>query len=135
MIVINRNPTRRQLIQFSVIGLLLLSVLGGFAWYSGREMLAYICCLAAVLFGFGLLSKSWAQITYSTAVFITYPIGFVLSYVVLGAIYFLVITPTGLLSRLFGRDPLAIRPKSRESSSHWKEFDHAAKPSDYFKQF
>ena len=37
---------------------------------------------------------------------ITFPIGFVLSYVILGLLFYAIIAPIGLLLRLFGKDPL-----------------------------
>lgn len=44
-------------------------------------------------------------------------LGKIVSPVVLGAIFFLVITPVSLATRLFGRDPLRLKP--RQAASYW----------------
>jgi hypothetical protein len=58
-------------------------------------------------------------------------VGFVVSNVVLAAIYFLVVTPIGLALRISGRDPLrrAFEPKR---PSYW---DDAEKPGDAERYF
>lgn len=134
MIVINRNPTPKQLKQFSAIGLIFPFVLGVLAMYWDREALAYLAWGISLLLGFGVVSRNWARITFFTAVSVTYPIGFVMSYLVLGIIYYGVMTPTGLISRLFGRDPLLLKPNTTRRS-FWDKLDYDGKPSDYFKQF
>jgi hypothetical protein len=134
MIVVTRNPTSKQLKQFSLFGLIFLFALGVLGMYWNRELLAYLAWFGSLLLGLGLASKNWARITFSAAVFVTYPIGFALSYLVLGIIYYGVMTPTGLISRLVGRDPLALKRDSTRRS-FWDKLDNDAKPSDYFNQF
>lgn len=102
--------------------------------YWDREVIAYIVWLISLLLGLGLFNRNWARITFSTAMFVTYPIGFVLSYLVLGIIYYVVMTPTGFISRLFGRDPLMLKPDPAKGS-YWAELEYDAKPADYYKQF
>ena len=60
-------------------------------------------------------------------------LGFVVSNVVLGAIYFFIVTPIGLALRLAGRDPLR-RAFESKRQTYW---DDAEKPGDaerYFRQ-
>ena len=45
-------------------------------------------------------------------------IGWVVSHVVMTAIYFVVITPIGLVGRLFGYDPLRLRLKP-DAETYW----------------
>ncbi len=44
----------------------------------------------------------------------------VVSPIVLGIMFYLVVTPTGLLMRLFGKDPLKLR-RDPEAKSYWVE--------------
>ena len=43
----------------------------------------------------------------------------VINPVILGAIFFLVLTPIAVLGRLFGRDELRVRRKSAAQDSYW----------------
>ena len=59
-------------------------------------------------------------------------LGLIVNPVVLGIIYFLVFTPTGLIMRLFKRDELRIRLKKR--NSYWKLRSKGDVNVDLFKQ-
>ena len=63
-----------------------------------------------------------------------YPIGWTVSHLLLGVIFFLILTPIGLLMRLFGRAPFA-RELDPEVQSHWMEHDPRKDTERYFKQF
>jgi hypothetical protein len=56
----------------------------------------------------------------------------VVSPIVLGAIYFLIITPMALLFRLTGRDVLE-RARDPSRDSYWKDRDPPGPPSDSFR--
>jgi len=62
------------------------------------------------------------------------PIGWTLSHLVLGAIYYLVLTPIGLAMRMMGRDPMH-RRFDRAATSYWIERKAQADPSRHFRQF
>jgi len=65
---------------------------------------------------------------------VTLPIGFVLSYVILLAMFYLVITPVALLFRLIGRDALH-RKFDRQAESYWTPCEGPPPAKRYFKQF
>ena len=65
---------------------------------------------------------------------LTFPIGLVLSHVLVAAAYYLVLTPAALVLRLFRRDPLA-RAWEPEATSYWVRRAPAPDPSRYFRQF
>jgi hypothetical protein len=58
--------------------------------------------------------------------------GKIASPIVLGFIFFLVITPVSLATRLFGRDVLLIKPRSQPS--YWIERNQNAPTPDSFKR-
>jgi len=58
-------------------------------------------------------------------------LGKVISPIVLGLIFFLLITPVSLITRLFGRDELKIR--RRKLQSYWIDRSPPGPPSDSFK--
>lgn len=60
-------------------------------------------------------------------------LGNVMSRVIVAVVFYLLITPMGLVARLFGFDPLAVRTKKR---SYWSALDTgASKPEDYERPF
>jgi hypothetical protein len=64
---------------------------------------------------------------------VSYPIGFVLSYVIMGTLFYLLITPVAIFFKLTGRDPMH-RKFDREAVTYWNEPRPARGPESYFKQ-
>lgn len=62
------------------------------------------------------------------------PIGWSISRAILGVTYYLVLTPIGVLMRLFGHDPMR-RKSEPEASSDWIDHEQVTDPRRYFKQF
>ncbi len=50
-------------------------------------------------------------------------LGAIIAPLVMVTIYFLVVTPTGLLMKLFGKDPLILK-NSKNTTSHWIKREH-----------
>ena len=63
-----------------------------------------------------------------------YPIGWVVSHLMLGVIYYGVFTPLGLVMRLTGWDPMNRRMEP-EATSYWVEHRPSDDPARYFRQF
>jgi hypothetical protein len=65
---------------------------------------------------------------------VTWPIGWLISHLMLGAIYFGVFTPVAIVFRLIGRDPLA-RRFDRQASSYWEAYQPNRGLARYLRQF
>ena len=65
---------------------------------------------------------------------IAFPIGFVLSHVIMALIYYLVITPIGLVFRMMGRDMLG-RRLDPQAPSFWHDRGPQRSPASYFKLY
>lgn len=145
MIEIDLKPDVRRLRQFGFIAL------------AGFALLAIVARYEVLLFSFGLgaarpyvaggfaavaLLSCLSSLVYPRAnlglylalTIVAYPIGFVLSYVVMGGLFFLVITPIGLVMRLLGRDPME-RRFLPGAESYWVDASGERKKQSYFKQF
>lgn len=134
LIRINKNPGKAQLAVFSVAWLAVLATLGAEIWHHGRHLGAGIAWTLAVLVpvvGMGL--PGWLRLVYVGLSYASYPIGFVVSHVVVALVYYLALTPIGLTMRLFGYDPLFRRfdPKAR---SYWIKRDGPRPVETYFRQ-
>ena len=107
---INRQPTRRQLLVFGLAWLTVFGALAGRLGQSGRPAAtAAAALLAAAVPLVGLASAEWLRRIYVGLSCAVYPIGFVVSHVILALVYYVVLTPIGWLARLGGYDPLARR--------------------------
>jgi ABC-type uncharacterized transport system permease subunit len=133
---INRDPSRRQLNQFGFIWLGFMAFFGAIAWFKFHSPTA-----ATTLWALSVVvpTVGWAWPPFMRAVFVgmsmaAWPIGFVVSHVVLAAVYYLVLTPIGLAMRLIGYDPMTRRPDSSRSS-RWIAREPRRGPESYFRQF
>jgi hypothetical protein len=127
VIEINKNPSRRDLAIFGLLLLLFAGLVGaGLYFRSGAHEAARIVWMggaALVLLFFA--APPIRRPIYLAWIYATFPIGFVLSHVILGAVFYLVFTPLGLVMRLFGFDPLR-RRFDRAATSYWVERDARA---------
>jgi ABC-type uncharacterized transport system permease subunit len=82
----------------------------------------------------GLVSPGLLRIVYLGMIYATLPIGIVVSYVILAATYYLVVTPIGLVLRLCGYDPMQ-RRFDREAKTYWVPREEEAKMDHVFRQF
>ncbi|MFT5443101.1 MAG: hypothetical protein ACI8W3_002147 [Myxococcota bacterium] len=65
---------------------------------------------------------------------LSYPIGYVVSHVIMGALFFGMITPMGVVMRMFGRDPLE-RKLDPEATTYWRDCRPPREKESYFRQF
>ena len=137
MIEINWNPKKKELHSFGIIALItaiLLSLLLFFLKHPAIYWIVFIISLGIIIFLNSLISARVTRIIYLGMIFITYPIGYVVSYSVLAAFYFLIITPVGLVFRLAGKDHLH-RNFDHAAKSYWLKRQSPDKLDRYFHQF
>ena len=84
----------------------------------------------------GLAVPPVVKPVYLLLTVVSWPIGYVVSHVVLAVFYYVIITGTGLIFRLVGRDPLQ-RRFDPAASSYWqsKTLPDAQNRERYFRQF
>lgn len=61
--------------------------------------------------------------------------GFVVSNVLLSAVFLMVLTPTGLVRRILGKDPMRLRAWKAGAESVFEVTDHVYAPSDIANPF
>jgi len=130
------QPKKKVLRQFAAAWLVFLLAWAAHQWLArGHQQTALILgALAVVVGGLGLIIPATIRWVYVGAMMLAFPIGWVVSHVMLGVMFYVVITPLALFFRLRGRD-LLHRAPSRDRESFW-----AAKlqPQDvrrYFRQY
>ena len=146
LIEINLEPDERTLRQFGVIALVGFGFVAAIAWFDalifaafplGAAKLAVVGAFTGLagLSGFFSAVHPKANLPiYVGLTILSYPIGFVLSYVIMGTLFYLLLAPVGLFFKLTGRDPLA-RKFDPGASSYWHDARPARASDTYFKQF
>lgn len=136
IIRINKNPTGRQLAVFGVLWAVFFSLVG--AWVRRRTGVTWaaqaIWALAVAIPLMGMVWRSVLRWAFLGLSYLTAPIGIVVSYVAMAAIYYLVVTPTGAILRLAGRDPLS-RQFESTTTSYWIPRQANDSADRYFRQF
>jgi hypothetical protein len=137
VIQINTAPSRKQLNQFGFVWLGFLTLFGAIAFFrfgSGTTAMV-LWILAGVVPVIGWLVPSFMRLVFVGMSYLAWPIGFVVSHVVLAAVYYLVFTPVGLIMRLVGYDSMK-RRFDPAADSYWVARDPAqSEAKRYFRQF
>lgn len=136
LIQINRDPSPRELRQFGFVWLGFLCLFAGVAyWKTGSASVAGGLLVAAIAVPIvGWLVPAFMRLVFLALSYAAFPIGFVVSHVVLAIVYYLILTPVGLLVRATGRDPMQ-RRFDRDAESYWVARQSVDDPGRYFRQF
>ena len=135
MIAIQWNPERKQLRQFAGIWFPAFCALVG--WSIARKTghwheVEVGWAIAGILSIAGLVYPSLIRPIFVGLILLTYPIGWVVSHVLLGVIFYGVVTPIGMILRLTGHDPLQL--KGPLGNSLWKSPVGKTDPARYLRQ-
>jgi hypothetical protein len=121
MIAIQWNPSEKQLRQFA--GVWFPAFCGLVGWSIGHKTghwseveIGWV--LAGVVSVGGLVLPALIRPIFVGLILLTFPIGWVVSHLLLGLIFYGVVTPIGLMLRISGHDPLQLKKPS--GNSVWK---------------
>jgi hypothetical protein len=134
---IPRDPTRRMLRQF---GGLCVLFFGGLAAYgaifegntTGPAIFGTIAAVAGLAAIVEPMLLKWVFIGW---MILAFPIGFVISQIILVSVFLLVFTPVALTFRLIGRDALGLKRKPAGAQTYWQPKSQPADPRRYLKQY
>ena len=132
---VTKAPPERMLRQFA--GLFLI-VFGGLAawrfWHGQTGLWTDILAVGAVLVGVsGLIRPSLVRPIYTGWMIVAFPIGWTVSHIALGAVFYVVFTFVGVLFRIMGRDVLQLRRGA--GASYWMPKGTARSGDEYLRQF
>jgi hypothetical protein len=135
MITIQWNPKRKQLRQFAGIWFPAFCALVG--WSIARKTghwheVEVGWAIAGILSIAGLVFPPLIRPIFVGLILLTYPIGWVVSHVLLGAIFYGIVTPIGLLLRATGHHSLDL--KMPQGPSMWKRSVGKSDPASYLRQ-
>jgi hypothetical protein len=137
LLEINRHPEPKELRNFGLIALiasvglsLLLYIIKGilFPW------ILIIIGIGFIIFLCSLISAKITRAIYIGLMLATMPVGLLISFILLAIFYYLILTPTGLIFRLTGRDLLK-RKFDSKANSYWFKRSRPDTAERYFHQF
>lgn len=114
--------TRRTLTSFALIVGGALLVIAAFQWRRGAPQWVWVTLIAvaAVLLLAAAVAPSLLKPVYRGWMRLGEALGWVNTRILLTLIFFLVVTPIGLVMRLFRRSPIAV---ARRNDSYWTDVE------------
>ncbi len=130
------HPPSKTLRQFAWLWLACFGSLAVWEKFGrGHTYLATTSAVLALSVGpLGILRPQAMRPIYVGWMVLAFPIGWTVSQVILGILFYGLFTPVGLIFRFIGRDPLQ-RTQLPELESYWTPKSTPTDPRRYFKQF
>ncbi len=131
MIAIDWNPNGTALRKFGRSMLVFGLIFALWFWFRHQPVAAWVFAgLGVYCFVTSQFAPPLAKVAYAAWMAIAWLLGQIITPIIMGMLYYLVVTPIGLMLRMTGHDRL--RLKKPETPSHWTD----CKPStSYERQF
>ena len=121
---------KKELREFAIVMGIFFAILGGLLLWRHRPFI-WPVSLSAIFFISGFLfpqALKPVQIAWMTLAVL---IGFVMSRVILSVLFFLVLSPLALISRLLGKKYLDLSFRKPEAATYWEPV-HTKKEKEYY---
>lgn len=125
------RPADRTLRQFAFLWILFFGILS--ILLARQHSYWQVSALAAAGGLIGLLKPQVMRPVYVGWMMLAFPVGWLVSKIILGALFYGLFTPIGLFFRLRGRDPLCLR-RSKGKDTYWTNKPSPRDVRQYFNQ-
>ena len=131
----NINSEKSDLRKFGItIGVILL-IVAGFLYWKEKESFQILITLGVVLCVFGIAKPVVLKPIYWIWMIVATILGWIMTNLILSLLFYIVITPIGLILQFFGKKFLELRMnKSKESYWNYRKIKQL-NMEDYEKQF
>ena len=128
------NQEKRRLRKFGFTMAIVLSIIGALLIWYNKPAWPYLFSIAGIFLVFAfVLPQSLKPIEW-TWIKLAFVIGTISTLTILTLVYYLVMTPIGLLRQLFCKDPLGVKI-DKETNSYWKPVDSKGSKSRPYKPY
>ena len=128
-------PSERMLRQFSALWILFFGAIASRQALSQEYGLSVLFGVVSIGVGaMGLIRPGLMRPIFVGWMKLAHPVGWLVSRIVLTAIFVGVFTPVALVFRVMGRDALGLKPSS-QARTYWRAKPPAASKMDYLRQF
>ena len=133
LVQVDWNPGPRVMRTFAgslvATAAVIAGVFGAWKGHPSAYVVGGVLAVAGVL---ALVGPAWLRrLIYLAVTGPAWVIGNVVSRVLVSAVFYLMLTPMGLVARLFGFDPLALR---KSGDSYWAPLDTGANPPESYQR-
>ena len=137
LVSLNLRPSEKLLKDFGFISLIMFFVIGllllGLGKVPAKGFMIF-GLVGVVLYILSRISVALIKPVYLVMILLTFPIGWVVSHVMMALFYYGIITPIALFFRILNRDPLC-RKYEPEADTYWIQCRKKRAAKDYFRQF
>jgi hypothetical protein len=110
---------KAELRKFSLTLGIVFGLLGGLFLWRERSIYPYFFAAAAVLILLGQVRPTSLRLVHKAWMGLAACLGWVVTRIILFVLFYFIVTPIGLISRLFGRDSLNLR-FGRKKEQYWQ---------------
>jgi hypothetical protein len=119
-------PSNRS---FGTLFTVVFALLAGLAWWKGSAAFGWLAAAAAIFALVTLIRPDWLAPLNRAWMGLAYFLNKVVSPIVLGILYYGMVTPFGFVMRLMGKDPMR-RKFDAAAGSYWIERQPPGPPPD-----
>ena len=137
LVSLNLKPSKKQLRDFGDIALCMCNVIGGLLLCLDKLSAGgffVFCLIGVIIYVSSRISTILVRPIYKGMILVTFPIGYVISHVVMGLFYYIVVTGVAFVFKLLGRDLLS-RKYNTQAKTYWLKYTKKRTSEDYFRQF
>jgi hypothetical protein len=130
----NIPNSNKDIKSFGITIGIILFIISGLLMYYNKEAYQLIAIIASTFIGLGLILPIFLKPIYFVWMTFAAILGWIMTRVILSLVFYLIITPIGLITKIIGEDFLALKKKNYDS--YWNYRDSAEELNqDYEKQF
>ena len=131
----NIKSEKSDIRKFGITIGIILMIIAGFLFWKEKESYQIFLTVGTILFVLGILVPAVLKPIYWILMIFATILGWLMTRVILSLLFYIIITPIGLIPRFFGKQFLELQwDKSKESYWNFRTNEHLKK-ENYEKQF
>ena len=130
----NIPTSKKDIKSFGITIGIVLFIISGMLMYYGKDAYQIIAIIASTFIGLGFIFPVLLKPIYFPWMIFATILGWIMTRFVLSIVFYFILTPIGLVTRILGEDFLAL--KKLQSDSYWNHRDSSKELNqNYEKQF
>ena len=130
----NIKTGKKDIRSFGITFGIIFLIIAGFLFYKDKESFQIFIYLAVTFSGLGFICPIMLKPIYMIWMTFATILGWIMTRVILSFLFYLIVTPIGLISRLFGKKFLDLK-WDKQLSTYWNYRSDKLGKENYEKQF